>query len=81
MILKFSLQGPRTHKSENYIVKYFYDAVNEAKWAHKLLTQCYTIIPSYNFQQLFTALDSARLQQQKIVKKTVTVPKFETSDS
>lgn len=69
VITKFTPQGPRTHRSEEDKVEYLYDAVIGAEWAQPALTQCYATTPPWNFQQLYTALDSVWLQKQKVDEK------------
>lgn len=76
----FTPQGPSNHRSEDDKVEYLYDAVIEAEWARNALTQCYTNIPSRNFQQLYRALDSAWLQHQKVMNKSAAIPNVETHD-
>lgn len=70
-ITKFTPQGPRTHRSEEDKVEYLYNVTIEAEWAQNALTQCYTNNPPWNFQQLYTALDSAWLQHQKLKEKSL----------
>ena len=64
-ISKFAPQGPKNHRSEEDKVEYLHDAVIGIDWAQSALTQSVASNPAWNFQQLYTALDSAYLQHQK----------------
>lgn len=66
-ITKYAPQGPKQHRLEDYKVEYLYDAVIGADWAQAALTQCYASTPPWDFQQLYTALDAAWLQEQRRV--------------
>ena len=58
-------QGPPTHQSEQDKTEYLHDAVIGVEWAKSVLTQSLATIPPWTFQQLYTALDSTWLQEQK----------------
>lgn len=64
-IVKFAPQGPMSYRSEEAKVEYLYNAVVNCEWAKNALTQCYAQDPPWNFYQLFTALDTAWLQEQR----------------
>ena len=63
-ITKFAQQGPRNHRSEEDKVEYLYRAVVGHEWASNSLSQAIASEPA-DFQQMFTDLDSAWLQQQE----------------
>ena len=46
-------------------MEYLHDAVIGVEWDKSVLTQSLATIPPWKFQQLYTALDSAWLQEQK----------------
>ena len=64
-ITKYTPQGPPTHQSEQDKTEYLHDAVIGVEWAKSVLTQSLAAIPPWTFQQLYTALDAAWLQEQK----------------
>ena len=63
-ITKFSQQGPPNHRSEEGKVEYLYRAVIGHEWASNSLSNAIACEPA-EFQQMFTDLDSAWLQQQE----------------
>ena len=63
-ITKFAQQGPRNYRSEEDKVDYLYRAVVCHEWASNSLSQPIASEPA-DFQQMFTDLDSAWLQQQE----------------
>lgn len=65
IITRFAPQGPRSYRSEEAKVEYLYNAVAGLSWSKPALTQCYTNDPPWKFQQLYTALDSAWLQEER----------------
>ena len=66
-ITKFAPQGPRNHCSEEDKVEYLYHAVVGHEWASNPLSQAIASEPA-DFQQMFTDLGSAWLQQQEETK-------------
>lgn len=66
----FDLQRPRPHRFEEYKVECLYKALINVRSAQNVLTQCCTNTHPWGFQQLYTALYSARLQHKKHKKKT-----------
>ena len=64
-ITKFAPQGPQAHRTEESKTEYLYKAVIGAPWAKSTLSLSQSSIPPWNFQQLYTALDSAWLQEQE----------------
>ena len=64
-ITKYTPQGPRNHQSDFDRVEYLHDAVIGVEWAKSALTQSIASTPAWTFQQLYTALDAAWLQEQR----------------
>ena len=64
-ITKFTRQGPATHRSEQDKTEYIHGSVIGLDWAKSVLSQSIASRPSWTFQQLYTALDAAWLQEQK----------------
>lgn len=66
-ITRLAPQGPRTHQSEEDRTEYLYKAVVGAPWAKSALSMSLSANPPWTFQQLFTALDTAWLQNEEEV--------------
>ena len=64
-ITKYTPQGPPTHHSEQDKTQYLHDAVIGVECTKSVLTQSLAALPPWKFQQLYTALDAAWLQEQK----------------
>ena len=65
IITRLAPQGPRTHRSEEDTVEYLYKAVVGAPWATSALANSQSTVNPWDFQQLYTALDAAWLQDQE----------------
>lgn len=76
-ITKYAPQGPGSFRTEEAKVEYLYNAVAGHDWAKIPLTQCYSHDPPWNFHQLFIALDTSWLQEQRLTS----VPLASSSDS
>lgn len=64
-ITRYTPQGPPTHRSDPDKTEYLHDAVIGTEWAKPVLTQSLASTPPWTFQQMYTALDAAWLQEQK----------------
>lgn len=64
-ITRYAPQGPMSYRTEEAKVEYLYNSVIGLPWTKPALTQCYANLPPWNFQQLYTALDAAWLQEQR----------------
>jgi len=65
VISKYAPQGPENHRSENDKIEYLSDALVGTDWAKPVLAQSTSASPAWSFQQLFTALDTAWLHEQR----------------
>lgn len=70
VITKYETQKLKTHRSEEDKVKYMDVAMVGVKQAQNALSHGYKNIPSWNFKQLYTALD-AWLQHEKRNEKSL----------
>lgn len=64
LVTKFSPQCPRTHRSDEHNVEYHQDAVLGLYWAQPVISKYSTSRPPWNFQQYYTALHTAWLNQE-----------------
>lgn len=65
-ITTIAAQGPLSFRTEEGKVKFPYNAVVGNDWCKVFLTQRFAQNPPCNFNQLFTALDTACLQEQSL---------------
>ena len=64
-ITRYTLQGPQTHRLDPDITEYLHDDVIGTEWVKPVLTQSLASTPPWTFQQMYTALDAAWVQEQK----------------
>ena len=64
-ITRLAPQGPLIHRNDEDKVEYLYKAVVGAEWAKNALSSSQSSNPPWNFQQLYSALDAAWLQEQE----------------
>ena len=64
-ITGYTPQGPKTRRSDPDKTEYLHDALIGTEWAKPVLTQSLAFTPPWTFQQMYTALDAAWLQEQK----------------
>ena len=64
-ITRYTPQGPKTHRSDPDKTECLHEAVIGTEWAKPVLTQSLASTPPWTFQQMYTALDAAWLQEQK----------------
>lgn len=67
-ITKFAPQAPTSHRTDEAKTEYLYKAVVGAQWAKNALSISQSSVPPWNFQQLYTALDAAWLQEQEEIE-------------
>lgn len=72
-IARYSPQGPVSFRTEKAKVEYLYSAAANFERAIIPLTQCYSYKPLWSFRSLFTALDTSRLQEQRLPSEPVSV--------
>lgn len=68
IITKLAPQGPKTHRSDEAKVEYLYQAVVGASWAKASLSASQSSNPPWTFQQLYSSLDAAWLQEQEEIE-------------
>lgn len=64
-IIEYATQGPMSYSTEKEKLEYLYNSVAGLEWAMISLMQCNSHEPRRNFHQLFFALDTVCLQEQR----------------
>lgn len=65
IIKRFSFQGTSSYRSGEAEVEYIYNYLSGFSWKKPSLTHCYANYPHCKFHELYTAFDSAWLQEKK----------------